>query len=102
MTTPEIIFNALTILAPILSVLIAIFAYSRNRKNDSRQNSEEWGAIKSDLKYIKSGIDDLKTSDKEKDKRLETLTNHISVLEEKVDSHIKNTSIHYSRKGGSK
>lgn len=105
MTTPEIIFAALAACAPIISIIIAWLAFRRNVKNDETAKAEEYGSMKADLAYIKAGIDDLKTSDREKDKRLDTLSEHVAKLEQTVDFHLKDTHAHNHhdhKKGGHK
>lgn len=105
MTTPEIIFAALAFLAPIASVLIAWLALRRNNRNDIKKESEEYGSMKSDLAYIKAGIDDLKANDKAKDQRLDTLSEHVVRLDATLDAHLKDKNAHnYYKKqnGGSK
>lgn len=94
MTTPEIIFAALAALAPILSVIIAVLALRRNNKNDIKQEAERLGSMKSDLAYIKAGIDDLKANDKAKDKRLDILSEHVAKLEGILDAHINDNNAH--------
>ena len=94
MTTPEIIFAALAACAPILSVVIAILALRRNNRNDIKKEAEQLGSMKSDLAYIKAGIDDLKASDKAKDQRLDTLSEHVAKLEGTLDAHLKDKNAH--------
>lgn len=106
MTTPEIIFAALAALAPILSVIIAVLASRRNNKNDIKKEAEQLGSMKSDLAYIKAGIDDLKANDKAKDKRLDILSEHVAKLEGVLDAHINDNNAHnyekYHKQGGHK
>lgn len=94
MTTPEIIFAALAACAPILSVIIAMLAFRRNNQNDIKKEAEQIGSMKSDLAYIKAGIDDLKASDKAKDQRLDTLSEHVAKLEGTLDAHLKDKNAH--------
>lgn len=94
MTNAEIIFAALAALAPIVSVVVAVLALRRNNKNDIKQEAEQLGSMKSDLAYIKAGIDDLKTNDKAKDQRLDTLSEHVAKLEGTLDAHLKDKNAH--------
>lgn len=94
MTTPEIIFAALAACAPIISVLIALFGARRSKDKDIKKEAEQLGSMRSDLAYIKSGIDDLKTSDRAKDQRLEVLSEHIARLEGTLDAHLKDKNAH--------
>lgn len=94
MTTPEIIFAALAAAAPIVSVIVAILALRRNSKNDTKEEAKEFGSMKADLAYIKAGIDDLKASDKAKDQRLDTLSEHVARIEGTLDAHLKDKNAH--------
>lgn len=94
MTTPEIIFAALAACAPIISVLIALFGARRTKDKDIKKEAEQLGSMKSDLAYIKSGIDDLKTSDKDKNERLEILSEHVAKLEGKLETHLQDKNAH--------
>ena len=94
MTTPEIIFAALAACAPIVSVIIAIVVARRNKDKDIKKEAEEYGSMKSDLAYIKAGIDDLKASDKAKDQRLDTLSEHVARIEGTLDAHLKDKNAH--------
>ena len=102
MTAAEIIFAAMAALAPIVSVVIAVIVARRNKDKDVRKEAEEYGAMKSDLGYIKAGIDDLKRSQKTHDEKLDTLSEKLANLEGRVDAHIKDKNAHtYTpRKGG--
>ena len=94
MTAPEIVFAALAIAAPIVSVIVAIVGARRSKDKDIAKDAEEFGSMKSDLAYIKAGIDDLKSSDKAKDQRLDTLSEHIARLEGALDAHLKDRNAH--------
>ena len=63
-------------------------------------------ANKSDLAYIKVGIDDLKANDKAKDKRLDMFSEHVAKLEGVLDAHLKDKNAHnyekYHKQGGHK
>lgn len=94
MTTPEIIFAALAACTPIVSVIIAIIVARRNKDKDIKKEAEQLGSMKSDLAYIKAGIDDLKANDKAKDQRLDTLSEHVAKLEGTLDAHLKDKNAH--------
>ena len=98
MTTPEIIFAALAACAPIVSVVVAIVVARRNKDKDIKEEAVEFGSMRSDLAYIKAGIDDLKASDKAKDQRLDKLSEHVAKLEGQLDTHLKDKNAHnYAR-----
>lgn len=94
MSSAEIIFAAMSIAAPILSVIVAIIVARRNKDKDVKHDAEEWGVMKSDLRYIKEGVDDLKKSQSVHDTKLDTLGERVSKLEVAVDNHIKDKNIH--------
>lgn len=99
MTTPEIIFAALAACAPIVSVFIAWLAFRQKKDNNIKDEGKELGSMKSDIAYIKAGIDDLKANDKAKDERLDKMSETLARVEERLDSHIQNKNIHhYSKK----
>ncbi len=94
MTTPEIILTAALTISPIVSVVIAWLAFRRNSKNDTKEEAKELGEMKSDLAYIKAGIDDLKSNDRDKDKRLDTMSEKIATLDAKIEMHLKDKNAH--------
>lgn len=94
MTTAEIILTAALTISPIVSVVIAWLALRRNSKNDTKEEAKELGEMKSDLAYIKAGIDDLKSNDREKDKRLDTMSEKIAALDAKIEMHLNDKNAH--------
>ena len=102
MTNSEIIMTAMVVIAPIVSVIVAIIVARRNKDKDVKKDAEELGLMKADLAYIKSGIDDLKRNDKMKDERMDKFNEAIVRLEERFDSHIRDKNAHNNTRGGKK
>lgn len=102
MSNAEIIMAALAIATPIISVVVAIIVARRNKDKDVKNEAEQLGTMKSDIAYIKAGIDDLKANDKAKDERLDHMNEAIVRIEERLESHIKDKSIHSRAKGAKK
>lgn len=94
MNTLEIIFASLAACTPIISVIVAIIVARRNKDKDIKKDAEQLGSMKSDLAYIKAGIDDLKANDKAKDRRLDTLSEHVARIEGTLDAHLKDKNAH--------
>lgn len=102
MSTAEIVFAALAAMAPIISVIVAIIVARRNKDKDLQKEAQEMGAMKSDLGYIKSGIDDLKRSQKSHDEKLDILSTKVAAIDERLNAHIKDKNAHNYSKGGKK
>ena len=99
MSTVEIIFAALAACAPIISVIVAIIVARRNKDRDIQREAKELGQMQSDLGYIKSGIDDLKKSQKQHDEKLDILSERVAKVETSLNQHLKDKNAHnYSKR----
>ena len=98
MSTPEIIFAALAACAPIVSVFIAWLAFRQKKDLNLKDEAKELGSMQSDIAYIKAGIDDLKEDNKNKDERLDKMSDSLVRVEERLNSHIPNKTIHNYKK----
>lgn len=98
MSTPEIIFAALAACAPIVSVFIAWLAFRQKKDLNLKDEAKELGSMQSDIAYIKAGIDDLKEDNKNKDERLDKMSESLVRVEERLNSHIQNKTIHNYKK----
>lgn len=94
MNTAEIVFAALAALSPILSVIVAIVVARRNNNKDIKKDARDLGIMQSDLGYIKSGIDDLKQSQKRHDEKLDILSERVTKVEAELAAHINNKQLH--------
>lgn len=94
MSTAEIVFTALAALSPIISVLVAIVVARRNKDKDIQSEAKELGQMQSDLGYIKSGIDDLKTNQIRHDEKLDALAERVAKVESSLEAHIRDKNAH--------
>lgn len=99
MSTAEIVFAALAALSPIVSVFVAIVVARRNKDKDIQNEAKELGQMQSDLGYIKSGIDDLKTNQIRHDEKLDILSERVAKVESSLEAHIRDRNAHnYAQK----
>lgn len=70
------------IVAGIAGVLFGIVTLFRNKKQDDDKQGRESGTILSDIGYIKAGVDDIKTEQKEQRKTNIELVSRLTAVEE--------------------
>lgn len=88
MTALEIVFACISGVGVICSVVFGILAFSRNKKSDDTASGHSSGTILTEIGYIKGGIDDIKSEQKEQRKtNLEVLTRLSSVEESAKQAH---------------
>lgn len=94
MDSMEIVLSVISVIGTLSSIVFAFLAFKRNAKGDNKQEGKNEGVLISDVGYIKSSIDRIeKTLDKLEEK-YDDLHSRIIKIEQKVDDHIKNDSIH--------
>lgn len=94
MDSTEIVLSVISVVGTLSSIVFAFLAFKRNAKGDNRQKGKNEGVLISDVGYIKSSIDRIeKTLDKLEEK-YDDLHSRIIKIEQKVDDHIRNDSIH--------
>ena len=94
MDSLEITLTIISVMSSLSSILFAFLAFKRNTKGDNKQEGKNEGVLISDVGYIKSSIDRIeKTLDKLEEK-YDDLHSRIIKIEQKVDDHIRNESIH--------
>ena len=94
MDSLEITLTIISVMSSISSILFAFLTFKRNTKGDNKQEGKNEGVLISDVGYIKSSIDRIeKTLDKLEEK-YDDLHSRIIKIEQKVDDHIRNESIH--------
>lgn len=94
MDSTEIVLSVISVIGTLSSIVFAFLAFKRNAKGDNKQEGKNEGVLISDVGYIKSSIDRIeKTLDKLEEK-YDDLHSRIIKIEQKVDDHIKNGSIH--------
>ncbi len=79
MTSIEI--AALGVVCTLLGLVISYAAFLRNSKKDSGEEGREAGTVLTELGYIKSGIDDLKTESREQRKINTDLITRVTAVE---------------------
>lgn len=77
---------SIAILCSIASVVIAYFGFFRNTKKDSEDAGSSKGQMVSDLGYIKAGIDDLKTEQRDQRNKYVELAQRVTSVESSVKS----------------
>ncbi len=84
MTPIEILGVASTVCA----IVFGYLAFSRNKKKDDSEEGETHGTVLSDLGYIKAGIDEIKTEQKDQRKtNIEFITRLTAVEESTKQAH---------------
>ena len=88
--THTLLFSALASISGTAAVLFSYFGFLRARKRDSRQDGQHTGAVMTELGYIKSGIDDIKTEQREQRKiNTEFATELASVKASAKQAHLR-------------
>lgn len=82
MSAVDIVLAIGSFLVAIVSVVIALLSLSRSKKKDTESDSQNKGVIASDIGYIKAGVDDLKSENRETRKELQGMTERITRCEE--------------------
>lgn len=70
------------IVAGIAGVVFGVVTLFRNKKQDDDKHGRESGTILSDIGYIKAGVDDIKTEQKEQRKTNIELVSRLTAVEE--------------------
>ena len=68
----------------ILGLVLSYLAFWRNSKKDSKDDGKEVGAVLTELGYIKSGIDDLKSENREQRKTNVDFVTRLTAVESSV------------------
>lgn len=74
--------GGLSIVCTLCSLVLAYFAFVRNRRKDDNDDGKEVGSIMAELGYIKSGIDDVKAEQREQRKINTELVSRLTAVEE--------------------
>lgn len=70
-----------------LSCLCAFLGYQKGMKKDVREASKDDGELKADVKYIRSGIEDIKVDLKVQEQKIVQITERVTRLEERSKSN---------------
>ena len=74
----------ITILIAVIGCLLSVGTFFVGRMTAAKTSGQADGELKSDVKYIKSSVDDLKNKMNQSDKRYIDLEKRVTALEEAV------------------
>lgn len=94
MELSEIVLSLLSVIGTISSIVFAYLAFRRNAKGDNKKEGKNEGVLISDIGYIKSSIDRIEKTLNKLEEKYDDLHSRIIKIEQKMDDHIKNDSIH--------
>lgn len=69
------------VVCTLLGLAISYAAFSRNKAKDDRSDGQQSGQILSEIGYVKSGIDDIKTEQREQRKINTEMYSRMSAVE---------------------
>ena len=69
------------ILCTLAGLVISYIAFSRNKSKDDKHDGQQLGQILSEMGYVKSGIDDIKTEQREQRKINTDLYTRVTAVE---------------------
>ena len=78
----EVVFGIVGVATGISGMICALFAAFRNKKKDDVTDGKEDGIILTELGYIKSGVDDIKSKQRELEKQNLDTVKHLTAVEE--------------------
>ncbi len=86
----SLISAAVGIASGISAMIFAIVAYSRSKRLDNSAAGEKSGTVLAEIGYIRSGIDDIKSEQREQRRMNTNLCSRITALEESnKQAHIR-------------
>ena len=74
--------DILGIISTVCAIIFAYLAFFRNRKKDDTDAGKTAGTMLSDIGYIKAGVDDIKTEQKEQRKTNMEVVSRLTAVEE--------------------
>ena len=72
----------LGIISSVCAIVFGYLAFFRNRKKDNTEEGKSAGTMLSDIGYIKAGVDDIKTEQKEQRKTNIEVVSRLTAVEE--------------------
>lgn len=72
----------LGIISSVCAIVFGYLAFFRNRKKDDTEEGKSAGTMLSDIGYIKAGVDDIKTEQKEQRKTNIEVVSRLTAVEE--------------------
>lgn len=83
-------YVSIGLLCTLVGGIIAIATFSRNKAKDDRSEGQQSGQMLTELGYIKSGIDDIKTEQREQRRiNTETATELAAVKASAKQAHLR-------------
>lgn len=70
-----------------ISCICAFFGYQRGSKKESKDEGQTDGELKADVKYIRSGIEDIKVDIKVQEQTIVRISERVTRLEERSKSN---------------
>lgn len=74
--------EVLGIIGTVCAIVFGYIAFFRNRKKDDTESGQTTGTILSDIGYIKAGVDDIKSEQKEQRKTNMEVVARLTAVEE--------------------
>ena len=78
--------TALAIFVPLIALMFTAMSFSRNKHHDTSAEATERANLAADVKYIRSGIDDMKVENRKTREDVSELTKKVVVIEESAKS----------------
>lgn len=94
MDISTIVLSIISIIGTLSSILFAYLAFKRSDNKEHNQIGKSEGVLLSDVGYIKSSIDRIEKTLEKLEERYDDLHSRVIKVEQKMDDHIKNKSIH--------
>lgn len=73
-------------LSPSVSLLIAYFGFIRNRRSDDKASGRQDGTLMSEIGYIKAGVDDIKSEQRQQRQWNEAMAERVAAAESSLKS----------------
>lgn len=86
MNYASLVIAAIGLFLTVLSVTIAIFTFYFKRKEETSSDSEWRGELKSDIRHIKNGVDELKRDNAETKEEMQDLRERVTLVEASAKS----------------
>lgn len=77
-----IFLTALSVVSTVCAIIFGYVAFSRNKKKDDADEGRATGTILTELGYIKGGIDDVKSEQREQRKTNTEFVSRLTAVEE--------------------
>ncbi|HWR23479.1 MAG TPA: hypothetical protein VN366_08385 [Feifaniaceae bacterium] len=78
----EWVAGVIGVVAAISGIALGWSARAREQKKDAKQDGSEGGVLKTDVEYIKRGVDDIKLDMRSQAQRMEVFADRLARVEE--------------------